>query len=30
MGFVASVAGRARFLDHGKLLVDGTAQEVFE
>jgi polar amino acid transport system ATP-binding protein len=29
MGFVASVAGRVLFLDHGRLLVDGPAGEVF-
>jgi ABC-type polar amino acid transport system ATPase subunit len=29
MGFVASVAQRALFLDHGKLLVDGPARRVF-
>ncbi|WP_426959786.1 amino acid ABC transporter ATP-binding protein [Muricoccus radiodurans] len=29
MGFVASVARRAVFLDHGKVLVDGPAKEVF-
>ncbi len=29
MGFVASVASRAVFLDHGKKLVDGAAAEVF-
>jgi ABC-type polar amino acid transport system ATPase subunit len=29
MGFVASVARRAIFLDHGRLLVDGPAQQVF-
>ena len=29
MGFVASVASRAIFLDHGKVLVDGPAKTVF-
>ncbi|MFC0384976.1 amino acid ABC transporter ATP-binding protein [Muricoccus vinaceus] len=29
MGFVASVASRAVFLDHGKVLVDGPARSVF-
>ncbi|WP_458093655.1 amino acid ABC transporter ATP-binding protein [Roseomonas sp. WA12] len=29
MGFVASVASRAVFLDHGRVLVDGPAQAVF-
>ncbi|MFC7734988.1 hypothetical protein ACFQX4_03885 [Roseomonas sp. GCM10028921] len=29
MGFVASVASRAVFLDHGRVLVDGPARAVF-